>query len=182
MTQQVKNSKQMLRTLPENIKKHFQEHFEPITSAIYYKILATEDGGKIVYVPTFIVNNIYYMYVHDAIKGLYTYEPINDRQERQRKFSESVNRLMNEYGFSFELGKVIISAYSIGSRKCMDLCQKIQEVKEDISFDIDWKEQFVNDPKPTMLRVLKWYSFDYWLNIDRSQVFNALKDYLFAIN
>lgn len=91
---------------------------------------------------------------------------------------------MNEYGFSWELGKVIIKAYPIESTARMNICEKIQEAKEEISNNDQWgvKTQFANEPKEAMLSVIYWYDLHYWLNTRNHQVYNALKNYLFAIN
>lgn len=188
MTKQANNSKQTPITLPENIKKSLEEWCDLITSADYCGELATVDGGKVVRVPTFTVTfaekEARYVFVFDAAKGLYQCEVIAKRQERQRKFGEEVRRLMDEYGFSWELGKVIIKAYPIESTARMNICEKIQEAKEIISNNDQWgwKTQFANEPKEAMLSVIYWYDFHYWLNTRNHQVYNALKNYLFAIN
>ncbi len=188
MTKQTNNSKQTPITLPENIKKSLEEWLNPITSTDYCGELATVDGGKVVRVPTFAVtfakDEARYVFVFDAAEGLYQCEVIAKRQERQRKFGEEVRRLMGEYGFSWELGKVIIKAYPIESTSRMNICEKIQEAKEKISNNdqLGWKTEFANDPKEAMLSVIYWYDLHYWLNTYNRQVFNALKNYLFAIN
>lgn len=184
MTKQVSNSKQTSHTLSENVQKSLEESLEqPITSAYYCGNLAIEDGGKVVNVPTFVVNETYYVYVHDSTSGIFQYETMIERQKRQRKFDEHVQRLMDEYGFSRELGKVIVKAYPTETMRCTNLCFQIQEAKEYISYNMsDWKARFVNEPKQVMLSVIDRYSFNYWLNIRNKQVYNALKNYLFAIN
>ena len=188
MTKQTNNSKQTPITLPENIKKSLEGWLDSIKSADYCGELATVDGSKVVRVPTFAVTfaeeEARYVFVFDAAEGLYQCEVIAKRQERQRKFGEEVRRLMGEYGFSWELGKVIIKAYPIESTARMNICEKIQEAKEEISNNDQWgvKTQFANEPKEAMLSVIYWYDLHYWLNTRNHQVYNALKNYLFAIN
>ncbi len=184
MTKQVNNSKQTTHTFPENIRKSLEEFWKPIASADYCGDLAIEDGGVILHVPTFVVNGTHYVYVHNATKGTYQLESIIGRQERQRKFGKHVHRLMDKYGFSWELGKVIFKAYPIESTMCMNLCQRIQEAKKDIStYNFSgWKEQFANNPKKVMLDVIHWYSLNHWLDTHNRHVYNALQNYLFAIN
>lgn len=185
MTKQVNSSKQASHTFPESIRKSFEELFcKPIASANYCGDLAVEDGGVILHLPTFVVNGTHYVYVHNATKGTYQCETIISRQERQRKFGEQVHRLMDEYGFTWELGKVILQAYPIESSMRMNLCMRIQEAKKDIStYNVSgWKEQFANNPKEVTLEVLNWYSLRHWLNTRNHQVYNALQNYLFANN
>ena len=185
MTKQVNNSKQTPHTFPENIQKELEEFWEPITSVYYCGELAIKDGGKVVRVPTFAVNNTRYVYVHDEAKGIFTYEEIARRQERQRKFGEDVRRLMDEYGFSWELGKVIIQAYPSKGIMCETLCQRLQEAKESILNNDElwgWKTQFEIEPKKAMDGVIFYYELNWWINTRKPQVYTALKNYLFAIN
>ena len=97
MTKQAKSGKHPIHTLPEDIQKSLESFWEPITSASYCGNFVTTDGGRVICVPTFVVNKTRYVYVIDALDGLYTYEDITSRQERQREFGKSVNRLMEEY-------------------------------------------------------------------------------------
>ena len=133
MTKQAKSGKHPIHTLPEDIQKSLESFLEPITSASYCGNFVTTDGDRVICVPTFVVNKTRYVYVIDALNGLYTYEDITSRQERQREFGKSVNRLMEEYGFSWELGKEIINTYDIKEHMCYVICHRIQEAKEDIS-------------------------------------------------
>ena len=183
MTKQAKSGKYPIHTLPEDIQKSLESFWEPITSASYCGNFVTTDGGRVICVPTFLVNKTRYVYVIDALDGLYTYEDVAIRQERQRKFGKSVNKLMEEYGFSWELGKVIINTYDIKDRTCLVICHQLQEAKEDISNGVwAWKKQFVKEPKQTMQSVIGSYSLDYWLNTSNPRVFKALSNYLFATN
>lgn len=183
MTKQAKSGKHPIHTLPEDIRKSLESFWEPITSASYCGNFVTTDGGRVICVPTFVVNKTRYVYVIDALDGLYTYEDITSRKERQREFGKSVNRLMEEYGFSWELGKVIINTYDVEERMCHVICHRIQEAKEDISDGVwGWKKKFVKEPKQTMRSVIASYSLNYWLATSNPRVFKALSNYLFATN
>ena len=85
MTKQAKSGKHPIHTLPEDIQKSLESFWEPITSASYCGNFVTTDGGRVICVPTFVVNKTRYVYVIDALDGLYTYEDITSRQERQSR-------------------------------------------------------------------------------------------------
>lgn len=181
MTKQTSTSKQPAHIFPENIKKSLEEFWEPITSADYCGDLAIEDGGRVVCVPTFVVNKTHYVYVHDATKGYYQYEPIISRQERQRKFVENVRSLMNAHGLSWKLGKVIVEAYPNDTAFRTSLCVALQEAKSDIYFDcMKSKKMSYSESERAMHTVILRHSIYNWLDTHNRRVHNALKDYLFA--
>lgn len=179
MTKQVSDSKQ---PFPENIRKSLEGFWEPITSANYCGDLVTEDGGKLVRVPTFVVNKTHYVYVHNAEKGLYQLEAIARRQERQKKFGEQARCLMKDYGFTWELGKLIVNEFPKGGIVRRNLCEKIQEAKEYVSNNTWSKKEFDQVPKETILKVIYMFDLNYWLNTRNPKIYNVLKNYLFAVN
>lgn len=208
MTKQVKNSKQMRCTLPENIQRELEEYWgEPITTIDYCGILPIEDrDSSLLHLPAFSVNGTYYVFLSGT--KLFAIENIIQRQERQREFGKNVHRLMDNNGFSWKLNSAIISIYSrhyycqgfssddfsshidrmVSGNDCeySYFVECIQRAKKSTSLEYlgsqYWKDLFAKDPEETIDRIICFSGIDCWIDAYNSRFCNALKNYLFAIN
>lgn len=173
-------TKKSKQTLPKVIKDSLEKALgQPVTSTRFEGEMATEDGGYIVYVPTFTVNNTYYVYVHNN-NDTYCFETIAKRKLRQEKFGRAVHELMDEYGLPWKAAKCIYNAVS-NNRMRLNFCDLLKEVKEDISFGAcGWKKEFYIQPNKTMSRVISWYELDYWIDFDNPGTKELFMNYLFA--
>lgn len=180
MPEQTNSSKQIKQhILPANIRKAFEEELQEkelgsITSVRYCGCLVTQGRVEDVKVPTFVVNETYYVYVHDVEEGWYRYETIEQRQKKQNRFGSFVHQLMEQYGFTWELSKVIMRNYSINSDFCNNLCTSIQAAKRYIS------HRNISTKRAT--EIMHLFDINAYLDTNNRYVYRVLKDYLFATN
>jgi len=183
MSKQAETSKQVENVLPDGIKDALRRLGNTVISSNYCGNFTMKNGDQEVLVPRFVVNGTFYVYVFDYVNGIFVYESIEHRNERQREAQERIKYLIEEYDFSWELGKLISMIFPSQTCLCTNICLQIQKARLSIVSNNEfykWRECFAIAPERTMQKLIRLYGFKHWIDTNNKNVYQALQNYLFA--